>query len=340
MMSWRRDLSNTVIMEENNQQKAKVHIMADSDCEVYMFGNHICSIKAGESKEFYMLKGNKKICAVSVANPADKIELIYSVTDTDIEDFIELKFKEVRRKKELKNTIVTTAKKCLKISMWILLISLLLFVFILIFNNKSENTTQSQNKTGNVHEYVDLGLSVKWATCNVGANSPEEYGDYFAWGETKPKEEYNWETYTFCWGARNTMNKYCIDSYNGKVDNKTTLELTDDAARVNWGSSWRMPTREELNELEYDCSWTWTTQNGVEGYKVISKKNGNSIFLPAAGHRYYDDLSGAGRHGYYLSSSLGTSNYAFGVDLYFSHVSLKGYFNDRCEGRSVRAVCE
>ncbi|MBR5532185.1 MAG: T9SS C-terminal target domain-containing protein, partial [Bacteroidales bacterium] len=130
------------------------------------------------------------------------------------------------------------------------------------------------------NEYVDLGLpsGIKWATCNVGANSPEDYGDYFAWGETEPKDYYDWSTYKYCNGSYDIMTKYFTDSDYGTVDNKTTLELTDDAAHVNWGGNWRMPTKAEQDELRNtdNCTWEWTTLNGVEGYKVISKKNGNS----------------------------------------------------------------
>ena len=142
--------------------------------------------------------------------------------------------------------------------------------------------------------YVDLGLSVKWATCNVGANSPEEYGDYFAWGETKPKDSYKWSTYKWCNGSKDKLTKYCKESYYGRVDNKTVLDLVDDAAHVNLGGAWRMPTKEEIRELKDNCTWTWTTQNGVNGYLVTSKKNDNSIFLPAAGYRSGSDLEYAG----------------------------------------------
>ena len=188
----------------------------------------------------------------------------------------------------------------------------------------------------NGHEYVDLGLSVKWATCNVGASKPEEYGDYFAWGETQPKSTYNWSTYKWCRGSYDTQTKYCIDSYYGTVDNKTTLELSDDAARANWGGSWRMPTKAEQDELREQCTWTWTTQNGVNGYKVTSKSNGNSIFLPAAGHRDGSSLYGVGSYGYYWSSSLDTG-YAY--YLYFGSFSVNWGSNLRYCGRSVRPVC-
>ena len=193
-----------------------------------------------------------------------------------------------------------------------------------------------------VPEYVDLGLpsGLKWATCNVGANSPEEYGDYFAWGETEPKDNYSWRTYKYCNGTEDTMTKYCTNSSYGTVDNKTKLELEDDAARVNWGGNWRMPTRAEQDELKNtnNCTWEWTTQNGVNGYKVTSVVNGNSIFLPAAGSRYYGDLLDAGSDGNYWSSSLASSvsYYASGVGFCSSYVAWCSSY--RYDGLSVRAV--
>ena len=195
----------------------------------------------------------------------------------------------------------------------------------------------------NGYEYVDLGLSVKWATCNVGASTPEGYGYYFAWGETQPKSTYDWSTYKWCRGTYYTLTKYCTDSYYGTVDNKTQLELSDDAARANWGGSWRMHTDAELTELREQCTWTWTTQNGVKGYKVTSKKSGytnKSIFLPAAGCRNGSLLDGAGSYGYYWSSSLctGDPDYAWCVYFYSDKVS-RGY-SSRVFGFSVRPVCQ
>ena len=188
--------------------------------------------------------------------------------------------------------------------------------------------------------YVDLGLSVKWATCNVGATTPEGYGDYFAWGETKPKSNYNWLTYGYCKGDYDTMTKYCTNNSFGTVDNKTTLDLADDAARANWGDTWRMPTKEEQRELIDNCTWTWITQNGVNGYKVISKINGNSIFLPAAGSRDGTSVGNVGSFGGYWSSSLNyvdDSNYAW----YLFFASGTVYMSDRSRyyGHHVRAVC-
>ncbi len=195
-------------------------------------------------------------------------------------------------------------------------------------------------------EYVDLGLpsGTLWATCNVGANAPEEYGDYFAWGETQPKDYYSWSTYQYSNGGTTWQNpnltKYCNNSsygYNGFTDNLTTLLPEDDAATANWGSDWRMPTYDEWVELCQNTTMTLTTQNGVNG-RLFTANNGNSLFLPAAGYRSYSSLSYAGSDGHYWSSSLGT-DYPVGA-WYFSFGS--GYCcmssSDRNYGRSVRAV--
>lgn len=165
---------------------------------------------------------------------------------------------------------------------------------------------KDKNKKFYMKNYVDLGLSVKWATCNIGANSPEEYGEYFAWGETVSKDKYKWDNYKHCKGRWNLITKYYIDnkSVNSKGDNKTILDFEDDAARILWGDNWRMPTKEEQDELRTECDWTWTTRNGVYGYKVVSKKNGNSIFLPAGGAYNCRKIYGQGTRGHYWSSNI------------------------------------
>ena len=194
--------------------------------------------------------------------------------------------------------------------------------------------------TANGHEWVDLGLpsGTKWATCNVGATKPEEYGNYYAWGETEPKTTYDWSTYKWCNGDYDTQTKYCTDSSYGTVDNKTVLELADDAAHANWGGAWRMPTDAEWTELRENCTWTWTIKNGVNGYEVKSEANGNSIFLPAAGYRYDGDLGYAGGNGGYWSSSLYTDdpNNAWYVYFNSDYVSRDYYY--RYYGLSVRPV--
>ena len=189
------------------------------------------------------------------------------------------------------------------------------------------------------HDFVDLGLSVMWATCNVGATTPEGYGYYFAWGETRSKNDYTWSTYKYCKGNSVTMTKYCTSGSYGTVDNKTVLELEDDAAHVNWGGNWRMPTTAEQDELRSQCTWVWTTINNVKGYKITSKKNGNSIFLPAAGYRSRGNISNVGANGYYLSSSLSTGNSCCVYNLYFYSGNVDWDSGNRNYGRSVRPVC-
>ena len=191
--------------------------------------------------------------------------------------------------------------------------------------------------------YVDLGLpsGLLWATCNVGADNPEDYGEYFAWGETEPKDTYNWSTYQYCNGSYNTLTKYCNNSnygYNGFTDNLTTLLPEDDAATANWGSNWRVPTKEEWQELYNNTTCTWTTQNSVNG-RLFTAGNGNSLFLPAAGYRYNSGLSDAGSSGYYWSSSLDTDgpNGAWRFGFYSGNYGM--YRSGRSCGFTVRPVC-
>lgn len=148
-----------------------------------------------------------------------------------------------------------------------------------------------------------------WATCNVGADTPEGYGEYFAWGETQPKSTYNWNTYRYCNGALDQLTKYCRYSsygYHGFTDNLTTLLPEDDAATANWGSGWCMPTKAQWEELLQNTTNVWATQNGVNG-RLFTASNGHSLFLPAAGNRWDGDLNNVGNNGNYWSSSLNTS---------------------------------
>ena len=194
----------------------------------------------------------------------------------------------------------------------------------------------------NASKYVDLGLSVKWATCNVGATKPEEYGNYYAWGETEPKTSCKWATYKWCNGSESTLTKYNTSSSYGTVDNKTVLDLADDAARVNWGGAWRMPTDAEWTELRENCTWTRTSDyngTGAKGRIVTSKINGNHIFLPAAGFRGNDDSIPAGSvYGLYWSSSLNTYYSGSAWYVYFGSDDVYRGRSSRCDGQSVRPV--
>ena len=200
-------------------------------------------------------------------------------------------------------------------------------------------------------EYVDLGLpsGLKWAKCNLGASKPSEPGDYYAWGETAPKAVYDWATYKWMQAGQSGwqyMTKYTFadgktegiwyDSSGAFIgDNKTVLVAADDAATANLGSPWRMPTVDEIRELRDNCTWTWTTQDGVNGYQVDGP-NGNAIFLPASGCREKSGLSEAGTDGYYWSLSTDNSFCAHMVHL-ASGVTVWNNFY-RFLGFSVRPV--
>lgn len=209
-------------------------------------------------------------------------------------------------------------------------------------DNGTGNITGSSCPDNNHPHAIDMGNGLKWACCNVGAYSPEQIGGYFAWGETFLKANYSFENYQWCNQQSNQlMTKYCTDSSVGTVDGKTQLEMTDDAARYNWGGSWRMPTYNEYLNLVYDIdySWSWTNLMGVNGYKVTAS-NGNSIFLPVSGYYLYNKLLYP-EEGNYWTSTLDTDNQrnAHYLKITNSAVMLY-YYTTRCLGLQVRPVTE
>lgn len=195
----------------------------------------------------------------------------------------------------------------------------------------------------NGHKYVDLGLpsGIKWATCNVGASAPEEFGGYYAWGETDEKDEYSWSTYKWCNGSSTTLTKYCTNSRFGTVDNKTVLDPQDDVAHVKWGGKWRMPTLAEINELRENCTWSSHSKDGVISYKITGP-NGNSIILPFAGLKRGSEVYYSGScYGQYWSSSLVDGDYEeYAYELFFGTNTRRWDLEDRCLGLCVRPVCE
>ena len=297
---------------KNGGDEVPVYIEVDMDCQIEVFDKPLCAVEAGVCKDVYMRAGMKKITAISAENPVDRIVIKPKILANE-DNYIEIKLssiKDEREKEELERKHKAEEQKRKEAER-----------IRIEEERKKEEARKLNNHNG--HEYVDLGLpsGLKWATCNVGATKPEEYGDYYAWGEIKPKQCYDDDNYTY-------------------KSNPETLPLSADAANVNWGGKWRMPTRAEQDELRNHCTWEWTTLNGIKGCKVISKKNGNSIFLPAAGYRYYDNLYNAGSYGYYWSSSLSTSSSLRAYFLYFSSDDVVWSSHGRYFGQSVRAVCE
>ena len=200
------------------------------------------------------------------------------------------------------------------------------------------------------HDYVDLGLpsGTLWATCNVGASKPEDYGDYYAWGETQTKTIYNWETYKYANGKYDKLTKYCnkSDYYNksdygdnGFIDNLSILQGSDDAATAKWGSGWRTPSMAQWEELKNNTKHEWTTRNGKQGC-LFTAKNGKSVFLPAAGDRWDSELTDAGARGNYWSRSLTTAvpSSAYRLCFYSDFCGISNY--TRSNGFSVRPVRE
>ena len=219
---------------------------------------------------------------------------------------------------------------------------MLMIVVLFAVGCKKDNAAGDGVISG--HTYVDLGLpsGTLWAACNVGANSPEEYGDYFAWGETQPKDRYNWNTYQYCMGSHNSLTKYCQDSSYGNdgfTDNLTVLQQGDDAASANWGEAWHTPTNENWQELMNNTAHIWTAQNGVYG-RLFTATNGASLFLPAAGAHIENHDDGVGSFGCYWSSLLDTNcpygawEFCFSSDIFYLN-----YNTWRSDGQSVRPVC-
>ena len=193
----------------------------------------------------------------------------------------------------------------------------------------------------NGFEYVDLGLSVRWATCNVGAVSPNEFGNYYAWGETETKSIYDWASYKWCNGTENSITKYCFSSAYGNFDNKSVLETADDVANVNNGGAWRIPTKDEFKELIDNCTIT-----ELEDALKFTAKNGNSIILPFGGFAKEDGtIKSKGAYGYYWTNELSETNTYQAKDLIISETEefdvfkvLDFYDGNRCCGLSVRPV--
>lgn len=225
-----------------------------------------------------------------------------------------------------------------------LMITMALVVFVRCSPEDDPDNGGNNDALAVTHEYVDLGLpsGTLWAVCNVGAKTPEDRGGYFAWGETVPKEIYDWKTYKYSAydGESFELTKYCNNpncGLDGFVDTLTVLEPADDVASANWGANWRMPTKEEMEELNQETTFSWTSVNGVEG-RLLTGPNGNSIFFPATGF-YLDGENICTGLGIYWSSSLQTVSQVSAWSLHFDHENCHVCATyERSRGHCVRAV--
>ncbi len=315
-----RWLKSGMKTDMRNTNDALVRIETDLDCRVLRFKEELAIAKADDITEIRLPKGKHKLTFEGLECKDDSYSTIYEVKDLDYEDYIEVNLLEkynVRKAEESKQKAeqerIEKEKRLEKERQE---------------REAKVKAEQEKNKqssgTINGHEYVDLGLSVKWATCNVGASKPEEYGDYYAWGETNTKSSYKEDNCT---------------TY-GKQMNDISGNPQYDVARKKWGVTWRMPTKAEMLELINSCTCQWTTQNGVKGYKVTGP-NGNHIFLPAAGYRYGSSLIHAGGSGNVWSSSPDGSHLDYGAChllFYGGYESVDSYY--RYYGRTVRPITE
>jgi len=299
----RNRISPVLEMKRNSETGtgAEIHIETDADCQVLRFHRELIVARKEQENTIWLKKGRHQLPFVSLEDNSVIQPEEYKVEDISESDYISVNLEQALQKKR-----------------------------------------EERRFAG--HEYVDLGLlsGILWATCNVGASKPSDYGDYFAWGETSPKKDYGWSNLNYRTIGDSYENvkysKYVADSKYGTVDNKTRLELSDDAACSNWGGSWRMPTVEEWKELKNNCDWKWTKEDGRCGYKVTGQ-NGNSIFLPAAGWRIGIFKHSEGVGGAYWSSSLHTDE-SYGAFLcnFGSDVVNPSEWHGRCVGLSVRPV--
>lgn len=300
------------------QTGALVRIETDLDCRVLRFKEELAIAKADDITEIRLPKGKHKLTFEGLECKDDSYSTIYEVKDLDYEDYIEVNLLEkynVRKAEESKQKAeqerIEKERRLEKERQE---------------REAKAKADQEKNKqssgTINGHKYVDLGLSVKWATCNVGANKPEEYGDYFAWGEIETKTSFVENNCT-------TFRKQMSDiSGNPQYD----------VARKKWGVTWRMPTKAEMEELTNRCTWQWTKRNGVNGYKVIGP-NGNHIFLPAAGtSRWSCFIDGIG--GYWSSTPYDNYDLTRAYYLYFGNGSVDVFSNDRNYCLTVRPITE
>ena len=360
-------------IESGEDFKEKI-ARAIKDCSVVLFfSSEHSNVSDWTAKEIGIaVKYKKHIIPILLDNSSFNETVEFDLINLDFVDYSkastrilmrEKLFKALKNKRDKESDVINRLESKPKKTLWISLgaVAVVALVVLLVWPRRSvpvddgqdelETTEQGPCVSGSYagHDYVDLGLpnGTLWATCNIGADSPEEFGDYFAWGETKPKSEYSWNTYKYANNDILHLTKYCNNSdfgNKGFSDTLTVLQPADDAANVNWCGGWQIPTRAQWEELKQNTTSTWAMQNGVEGW-LFSASNGNSLFLPAAGFRYeyslnYSNHNYEGSVGSYWASLLYT-DWGTVVNswyFYFNKMGCYIVYSDRCGGFSVRPV--
>ena len=325
-------------IESGEDFKEKIAKAIKESSVVLFFSSEHSNISDWTAKEIGIaVKYKKHIIPILLDNSSFNETVEFDLVNLDFVDYSKASTRALMREKLFKALKNKTGKQSVllnridsksKKNLWITLgvvVAVALVVWLawprksLSVIDDQEEPTQAEiaeqpscSGSYNGHDFVDLGLpnGTLWATCNIGANSPEEYGDYFAWGETNPKSEYSWNTYKYANGSLDKLTKYCNNSdfgNKGFSDTLTVLQPADDVANVKWGSGWQIPTKTQWEELEQNTSRTWTMRSGVKGWLCMAS-NGNSLFLPAAGFRSDDSVNeinfNSGNFGNYCSNSL------------------------------------
>lgn len=364
-------------IESGEDFKEKIAKAIKESSVVLFFSSEHSNVSDWTAKEIGIaVKYKKRIIPILLDHSNFNETVEFDLVNLDFVDYSKLSTRALMREKLLKtlgnkkgkvceesNRLESKSKKALRITIGAVVVTAL--VVLLAWPKGSEPKTAEQDEqiqaettkqsscvSGNYfgHDYVDLGLpnGTLWATCNMGANASEDFGDYFAWGELCPKTEYDWSNYRYANGGIDKLTKYCNNSDfgdNGFSDSLTILQSDDDVASVNWGGGWKMPNKAQWEELKQNTTSTWTTQNGVEGW-LFKASNGNSLFLPAAGIQYEGSINNSNLNyestvGCYWSSVLYTDWGSVSWSWCFLFNKMGGFvvYNDRSSGMSVRPVC-
>ena len=312
---------------ESDEQFTNVIIKAINECEVFLF-------MFSKSHEDIDPKRDWTVREITFADKKEKRIVFIDLDDNELPDWFLFKFPDQQVVKASDSHAMDKLAK--DMCKWLGLPQRNYSpnnqghsTDTIVTQTRPHHQSETQEPSKSHPQAIDLGLpsGTKWASCNVGASKPEEYGDYFAWGEVEAKSQYSWYTFIHSDGLSETCRDLGRDIAGTEYD----------VARMKWGGNWCMPTDAQFGELSYFCSHEWTTLDGVKGLKFTSMLNGNSIFLPASGYRHNDYLYHDGKYGHYRSSNC-YSTHSHSFEFHDYRASIFGNVPQCCEGFSVRPV--